>query len=427
MASTHKWIALGLLLGFGATQASAKEELEHEEIDLPSERIAEIKMFPPPNSLPFVVEVAAPMASIEKTISKSSVTHAANLVADWQIRYQDQYLNSPLTTFQGTKRFSFGGWLMGTMAIGMTEWGLIDGNDKYLDFIVDEAEKFNYGVEVRIFDADDYCIGQAYLELAEKYPNKVDLKPLQERLDYIYENWPTVHKKADPACETLESHCRVRWTWIDALFMGAPVWTHMAKTTGDDKYLKFAEYEFWASVNRFIDKEEGLLYRDSRFVDRPDPWGKKVFWSRGNGWVFASLARILETLPETSEKRADYEKLMVTMARALVKCQQPSGAWHPSLLHPERYNMPENSGGAFFVYGMAWGINNGVLDAKEFMPAINKAWPALTESIYADGRFGYVQPSGFDPRWVKKEETDVYGVGAFLLACSELYKLPTTK
>jgi len=89
--------------------------------------------------------------------------------------------------------------------------------------------------------------------------------------------------------------------------------------------------------------------------------------------------------------------------------------------------MPENSGGAFFVYGMAWGINNGVLDAKEFMPTIEKAWPALTESIYADGRFGYVQPSGYDPRWVKKEDTDVYGVGAFLLACAELHKLESTK
>ncbi|WP_163935678.1 glycoside hydrolase family 105 protein [Paraferrimonas sp. SM1919] len=416
----------GLMIGSSILMGCGSDGASHNpggDIDLAQEFKKEKSMFPPPNSLPYVVSVAAPMAEIGQDFSKDNVTQAANLVADWQIRHQDEFLQSPLVTFQGTSRYSFGGWLMGTMAIGMTQWGKQANTDKYTQFILDEAKKANYKVEVRVFDADDYTTGQAYLTLNDDHPGQIDLKPLKQRLDYIYENWPTVNKESHPSCLTLDNICRERWTWIDALFMGGPVWMHMAKTTGEEKYLQFAEAEYWATINAFLDKEEGLLYRDSRFVGQPDPYGKKVFWSRGNGWVAASAARMLEVLSDKSNKKQDYQQLLRTMAKALAKAQQADGSWHSSLLNPERYDMPENSGSAFFVYALAWGINNGVLDKETYFPVVKQGWQSIVRYIYADGRLGFVQPSGYNPRHVRQEDTDVYGVGAFLLASSEVIKL----
>ncbi|GAA6203664.1 glycoside hydrolase family 88 protein [Thalassotalea sp. SU-HH00458] len=390
-------------------------------VKLEKERTQQV--FKAPRLLPYTIDVAAPMSSFERNFSKESVLAHANLVADWQIRHQNTFLNSPLKNFQGMNRYSFGGWLMGTMSLGMVEWGQIKGNEKYLNFILNQAEQYNWQVERRVYDADDYIIGQLYLELYDLYPQRVDLTPLQERLDYIYANWPTVNKEAEQSCHELLNTCRERWTWIDALFMGAPVWAHMAKTTEDAKYLEFSEYEYWASFNKFWDSEESLLYRDSRFLNARDVDDKKIFWSRGNGWTISSLVRMLEILPKEHNKRAQYIGKFKEMANKLAEIQQPDGSWHPSLINPKLFDMPDNSGSSFFTYALAWGVNQGILEKSKYQAVVEKAWSNLSNNIYADGRLAYVQSSGYDPRTVRKEDTDVYGVGAFLLAASQVYIL----
>ena len=380
-------------------------------------------VFKAPRLLPYTVNVAALMHESSNGFTKIEIKQTANLVADWQMRHQVDFDNSPLVNFQGMKRYSFGGWLMGTMSIGMVKWGQVQGNEKYLNFIRQEAKKFNWNVEERIYDADDYIVGQLYLELYEIDKQEHYLTQLKKRLDYIYENWPTVNKKSEESCEQLLKDCRERWTWIDALFMGGPVWANMAKITGDTKYLEFAEHEYWASFDKFWDAQEGLLYRDSRFLKARDVDGQKIFWSRGNGWVFASLVRMLGAVPEGSANRDKYIARFKTMANKLADIQQPDGSWHPSLLNPKLFNMPENSGSSFFTYGLAWGVNNGILDKNKYQSVVENAWTNLSNNIYADGRLGYVQSSGYDPRMVQKEDTDAYGVGAFLLASSQVYLL----
>ena len=44
------------------------------------------------------------------------------------------------------------------------------------------------------------------------------------------------------------------------------------------------------------------------------------------------------------------------------------------------------------------------------------------KAVHADGKLGYIQPVGAAPRAAGFDATDVYGVGACLLAGSELYK-----
>jgi len=382
-----------------------------------------VTVFKAPKLRPYTVDVAAPMYVSGDNFSKAEVKQAGNVVADWQIRHQQAFLNSPFVNYQGLERYSFGGWLMGTMAIGMAEWGQVEGNEKYVDFIRQEAENFNWQVESRIYHADDYVIGHLYLKLYQLDKQARYLAPLKERLDYIHANWLTVNKESTASCEQLLQECHERWTWIDALFMGGPVWANMAKSTGDSKYLEFAEHEYWATFDKLWDENESLLFRDSRFITARDVDGKKVFWNRGNGWVFASLVRMVEALPEGHVTRDKYIARFKAMAKRLAELQQGDGSWHPSLLNTELFNMPESSGASFITYAMAWGVNNGVLEKAKYQAVIERSWSSLTSNIYADGRLAYVQPSAFDPRPVHKEDTDVYGVGAFLLAASEVYLL----
>jgi unsaturated rhamnogalacturonyl hydrolase len=151
--------------------------------------------------------------------------------------------------------------------------------------------------------------------------------------------------------------------------------------------------------------------------------GKPIFWSRGNGWVMAGLARMLDYMPKDYVNRPKYNKLLQEMASSLKQQQQLDGFWKSDLLNPAKYPMGETSGTAFFCYGIAWGINEGVLDKKTYLPVVQKAWAALTSAIQENGKLGWVQPGGDRPYLSKAEMSNWYSAGAFLMASKQILKL----
>ena len=158
------------------------------------------------------------------------------------------------------------------------------------------------------------------------------------------------------------------WAWCDALFMAPPALAAVTTATGDRKYLDLANRLWWKTTDYLYDTSEHLYFRDSRFFDQREPNGKKVFWSRGNGWVFAGLARMLEELPADHPDRARYVTLFREMAEKIAAVQGEDGYWRASLLDPDSRPNPETSGTGFFVYGLAWGINHGLLDRARYEP-----------------------------------------------------------
>jgi rhamnogalacturonyl hydrolase YesR len=83
---------------------------------------------------------------------------------------------------------------------------------------------------------------------------------------------------------------------------------------------------------------------------------------------------------------------------------------------------PETSGTAFYTYGMAWGLSSGLLD-KSYAPVVQRGWKALESAIQPDGRLGWVQQVSDRPDRVEAQDTQFYGVGAFLLAATQVSKL----
>ena len=110
------------------------------------------------------------------------------------------------------------------------------------------------------------------------------------------------------------------------------------------------------------------------------------------------------------------------LAIRLSGLQDKDGFWHASLLDPDSYPSPETSSTALITYGLAYGLNHHLLDAS-YLPIVQKAWKALVSIVDEDGKVGWVQPIGADPKKVTREMTAVYGVGAFLMAGTEIMKL----
>lgn len=216
------------------------------------------------------------------------------------------------------------------------------------------------------------------------------------------------------------------WWWADGLYMVMPVMTRLYKITGNELYLEKL-YTYFSYANSIMyDEEEGLYYRDAKYVypKHKSTNGKKDFWARGDGWVFAAFAQVLKDLPETDIHRAEYVEKYKKMAAALKPLQQKDGYWTRSMMDPEHAPGPETSGTAFFAYGYLWGINNGYLDKEAYLLVALKAWTYLTTTaLQEDGRLGYVQPIGeraIPGQVVDASSTANFGVGAFLLAASEM-------
>jgi rhamnogalacturonyl hydrolase YesR len=219
------------------------------------------------------------------------------------------------------------------------------------------------------------------------------------------------------------------WWWSDGLYMVMPVMTKLYAITGNRQYLdKLYEY-FQYSNSIMYDSDAQLYYRDARYVypKHQSVNGKKDFWSRGDGWVFAGLAKVLKDLPKDDPHRAEFIAKFQGMAQALKKAQTDDGYWTRSLLDPQHAPGPETSGTAFFVYGYLWGINNGLLERDEYLPVVRKGWRYLSKTaLQADGKIGYVQPIGdraIPGQVVDQNSTTAFGVGAYLLASSELVRL----
>lgn len=218
------------------------------------------------------------------------------------------------------------------------------------------------------------------------------------------------------------------WWWSDALYMVMPVMTKMYKLTGDVQYLDKLYENLLYSDLIMLDQETGLYFRDARYVypNHKSVNGKKDFWARGDGWVLAGLAKVLQDLPKDYKHYKFFVDKFQRLADIVAKTQQKEGYWTRSILDPNHAPGPETSGTAFFAYGIMWGVNNGFLAKKDYKKCIDRAWQYISETaVQANGKVGYVQPIG--DRAIPGQTVDAnsqanFGVGAVLLAACEYYR-----
>jgi len=354
----------------------------------------------------------SPTAAFSSDLTVKEIRTVLEAVADWQLK-------TPL-------KHNLADWTNGALYAGMVEWAGIAGNEKYYVWLKGISEQLSWDYYIhdnarRKYHADDYCVGQTYIELYRKYKDKDMIQPMRTYLDNILKN--PAKGELDFAKKVEGYSSQQRWSWCDALFMAPTVWAKMGNVTGKKKYFDFMYQEYKFTTDYLYDKDEDLYFRDSNYFTRKEANGEKVFWGRGNGWVFAGLPIIIRELPAKYEKKDYFVTIYRDMAAKLTSLQSADGFWHASLLDPASYPSPEMSATAFFVYGLAWGINNGYLEKEKYLPAVIKGWKSMVTSVWPDGKVGFIQPIGADPKAVTREMTEVYGVGGFLMAGTEITRL----
>lgn len=312
-------------------------------------------------------------------------------------------------------------WTRAVYYEGLMALYKLNPDKAYYDYAEKWGESHNWGLNggIQTRNADNHCCGQTYIDLYEIDKNPLQIKDLKASIDLMLES-----SKVDD------------WTWIDALQMGMPVFAKLGVLYHDNRYFE-RMYEMYMTSktvlggNGLYNPKDRLWWRDADFVPPyKEPNGEDCYWSRGNGWVVAALVRVLEVMPKDTPHRDEYQKTLVDMLKALVPIQRTDGFWNVSLHDADNFGGKELSGTALFVYGMAWGINNGVISKKKFLPVVKKAWNAMAnDAVHSNGFLGYVQGTGKQPSdgqpvaYDHEPNFEDYGLGCFLLAGSEVYKL----
>ena len=356
--------------------------------------------------VPFLLSAfSASAADIPASDNKTGSTFAQDTATAMRRTFDWQIANLWSTQYPLDHRWGMRGWIQGAFLTGVMDAYFSTKDEAYLNYARKVAQDNSWKLGFRPDHADDHVVGQAYLDLHRISPAAGQIEDTRQGLDRIIE----------------QKHSgRKLWHWCDALYMAPPTFVKLAQATGDKRYLAEADRLFWDATEYLYDPTEKLYYRDDRFFKPAD--GKKVFWSRGNGWVIAGLAHMLDSMPADHPTRPRYETLFRDMASRIKDLQPEDGLWRTNLLHPEKQH-GEASGSAFFCYAFAWGINKGLLPAAEYRPAADRTWKALQTCISPNGSLGWVQSIGFAPGAYDADTWQEYGTGAFLSAGSEMMKL----
>jgi rhamnogalacturonyl hydrolase YesR len=341
---------------------------------------------------------AGPQANdLSPSLDPADVMRAMRLVANWQLDRSRQFFN-----LEWPHCALYTGFITASDALH---------DPKYRAAVYLAArDKFKFTTGDRKLNADDQCMAQIYLDLYLHRPEPMEITAVKAQFDTVM--------------QVPDNPTQIPWWWCDALFMAPPAWVRLTKATGDRRYLDYMDREWHETTELLWDPQEHFYFRDATYFQKREKNGRKIFWSRGEGWVMAGTARVLDVMPEDYPGRNYYVQHFQQMAAALLPIQQPDGLWRSGLLDPDAYPLPENSGSAFFTYALAWGINHHLLEEKIYRPVVAKAWAGLISHIYQDGRLGSMQQVGADPAHFTLTSSYIYGVGGFLLAGSEIEKLP---
>lgn len=375
-----------------------------------------MKAFRLSSSLFLLVILCSGTVMAQKTPSKESVLAVMKLTNSYFMhKWPDPGASITTNTTRPSNIWTRAVYYEGLMALYAVKPEQAD-----YDYAVDWATKHNWALRggETTRNGDNQACGQTYIDLYQIDQKPEKIKEIKASMDLMIKSGKTDD-----------------WTWIDALQMGMPVFAKLGVLYKDNSYFDYM-YKMYAHTKNvegggLYNQADGLWWRDKSFVPPfKTPNGKNCYWSRGNGWVIAALVKVLDVLPKNDPHREEYLNNYKEMLKALLPLQRSDGFWNVSLHDPEHFGGKEVSGTALFVYGMAWGINKGVIDPKVYRPVLIKAWNAMVkDAVNTDGSLSYMQGTGKEPKdsqpvnYTSRPDFEDYGLGCFLLAGAEVYQL----
>jgi unsaturated rhamnogalacturonyl hydrolase len=235
--------------------------------------------------------------------------------------------------------------------------------------------------------------------------------------------------------------------WLDGLYMAEPFYAEYASVFHEPQDFADITRQFTLMEAHTSDAKTGLLYhawdesRQQRWAN-PNTGASHIVWARGMGWYMMALVDTLPYYPQNDPGRARLIALLNRTAEAITRVQdQRTGLWYQALDKPgEAGNYFESSAACMFVYALQKGVRldylperyaanaqrgwQGILD--KFVQTGANGSVTLTSTVKAVGLGGTPYRDGSYNYYIHApvDSNDPRGVGAFLLAATEMENAP---
>jgi unsaturated rhamnogalacturonyl hydrolase len=236
--------------------------------------------------------------------------------------------------------------------------------------------------------------------------------------------------------------------WLDGLYMAQPFYAEYAATFHHPEAFSDIAKQFTLIEQHTRDPKTGLLYhawdeaKVQPWID-PKTGHSQNFWARADGWYAMALVDTLDYFPQGDPGRVQLIAILNRLAAALVHAQDPAtGLWYQVMDKPqEKGNYLESSAACMFVYALQKGVRKGYLPATyshhaqkayesilhRFIQTDPNGQLTLTGTVRSAGLGGTPNRDGTYHYYISEPavSNDSKGVGAFLMAATEMEKAPT--
>ncbi len=337
-------------------------------------------------------------------------------------------------------------YIDGCMITGILELYEITGEARYLDF----ADRFLSGFveedgSIRTYDVEEYSLDNVNpaknlitmygLTGKEKYRKAIELVRSQLSTMPRTPEGNFWHKLIYP-----------NQVWLDGIYMALPFYMEYEKRFDAQKDCEDIGRQIANVEIRMRDPKTGLYYhgydasRKMYWAD-PDTGCSPNFWLRAEGWFIRGLVDVLEImkdLPMQAES-VHLQHMLLDLARALSKYQDPSGLWYQLIALPElEGNYLETSGTALISAALLKAVRLGFLP-ESFRAIGEKAFygivdhrltknadgtPCVTGICLVAGLGGEQHRDGSVAYYLSEPvvQNDAKGVGPLLLAYTEMLR-----
>ncbi len=322
-------------------------------------------------------------------------------------------------------------WRDGVLVYGMWRFHLVSRDARYRRYVEAYMEHhLREGIDVSWSDHTTPGLTATELVLA----GEARFRPLVEQVVAYVMSAPRTERQG------LVRHTGARiprWflphllpdAWVDSLFHFVPTLSRYAELTREAHYEDEALAQLEGFTRNLQDPVTGLFthaYNDAPRDEQVPSFAEDAFWARGNGWVIVTLVDILARLDPRDPRGAVLRARLARQCQGLLRVQRRDGLFHTLLRDETTY--PETAGSALLAYGLGRGARVGLLDARAGQAA-RAAMAGLVSTLgVVDGRVVVTGTSlGTNPiarryRKIRRRADVSYGVGAWLLAASELWE-----
>ena len=337
-------------------------------------------------------------------------------------------------------------YIDGCMITGILERYEITGEARFLDF----ADRFMSGFveedgRIRTYDPAEYSLDN--VNPAKNLFTLYDLtgkEKYRKALELVRSQLSTMPRT--PEGNFWHKLIYPNQVWLDGIYMALPFYMEYekrfdAKKDCEDICRQIANVEI-----RMRDPKTGLYYhgydasRKMYWAD-PDTGCSPNFWLRAEGWFILGLVDVLEImkdLPMQAES-VHLQHMLLDLARALSKYQDPSGLWYQLIALPElEGNYLETSGTALISAALLKAVRLGFLP-ESFRAIGEKAFygivdhrltknadgtPCVTGICLVAGLGGEQHRDGSVAYYLSEPvvQNDAKGVGPLLLAYTEMLR-----